>query len=84
MIAVVACFRELLFTALFAVRLAFPIEGKISAARIPIIAMTAHAMDGDAERIMTSGIDRVLTKPLRKAKLVEEIAMAAGKEAISA
>ncbi len=51
---------------------------------VPIIAMTAHAMDGDAERIMTSGIDRVLTKPLRKAKLVEEIAMAAGKEAISA
>jgi hypothetical protein len=51
---------------------------------VPIIAMTAHAMDGDAERIMTSGINRVLTKPLRKATLVEEITEAAGKEAISA
>lgn len=51
---------------------------------VPIIAMTAHAMDGDAERIMTSGISRVLTKPLRKATLVQEITEAAGKEAISA
>ncbi len=51
---------------------------------VPIIAMTAHAMDGDAERIMTSGINRVLTKPLRKATLVEEITEAAGKEVISA
>ncbi len=51
---------------------------------VPIVAMTAHAMDGDAERIMASGIDRVLTKPLRKAKLSEEIAAAVGQTAIPA
>jgi signal transduction histidine kinase/CheY-like chemotaxis protein len=46
-------------------------------AKVPIIAMTAHAMDGDAEAILASGIDRYLTKPLRKtaieAALVEFI-----------
>ncbi len=38
---------------------------------IPIVAMTAHAMDGDAESILAAGIDRYMTKPLRKAAIVE-------------
>jgi CheY-like chemotaxis protein len=39
-------------------------------AHVPIVALTAHAMDGDAEGILASGIDRYLTKPLRKAAIV--------------
>ncbi len=41
---------------------------------VPIIAMTAHAMDGDAARILQAGVSVVLTKPLRKAKVLEQIA----------
>lgn len=37
--------------------------------KVPIVALTAHAMEGDAEAILASGIDRYLTKPLRKAAI---------------
>ena len=49
---------------------------------VPIVALTAHAMDGDAEEIMAAGLDHFLTKPLRKARILERIAAAAPKDVL--
>ncbi|WP_415922594.1 response regulator [Tateyamaria sp. SN6-1] len=40
---------------------------------VPIVAMTAHAMDGDDQGILAAGIDHYLTKPLRKAAIHEHL-----------
>ena len=43
-------------------------------AHVPIVALTAHAMDGDADAILAAGIDRYLTKPLRKTAITGALA----------
>ena len=46
---------------------------------IPIVALTAHAMAGDRERILQSGMDGYVSKPLQPLQLAEAIDQAANK-----
>ncbi|SDF07223.1 response regulator [Sulfitobacter delicatus] len=44
-----------------------------SGGHVPIVALTAHAMDGDDKGILAAGLDHYLTKPLRKPQIIERI-----------
>lgn len=41
--------------------------------RTKIVALTAHAMSGDAQEILLNGLDKHMTKPLKKPLIIDEI-----------
>ena len=50
--------------------------------RLPIIALTAHASDGEREHCLACGMDGFLTKPVRPEELVETLARFIGEEPV--
>ena len=48
-------------------------EGELNMSRVPIVALTAHAVAGDEREILSAGLDHYLTKPLKKDKIFERI-----------
>jgi CheY-like chemotaxis protein len=42
--------------------------------RVPVVALTAHAMQGDRERCLAAGMDGYVTKPVQSEQLSRVIA----------
>jgi two-component system, sensor histidine kinase and response regulator len=47
---------------------------RLSGSHLPIVAVTAHAMQGDKERFLNAGMDGYVSKPLGQAEVLEAIA----------
>lgn len=49
-------------------------EAELGRARVPIVALTAHASDAEEAETMAAGLDRFMTKPLRKSLILDCLA----------
>ena len=56
---------------------------KETGSHIPIVAMTAHAMKGDQERCLASGMDGYLSKPVSSGAIADAVAKFAFKNSIA-
>lgn len=56
------------------------LKGDPQTADIPVIALSAHAMQGDREKALAAGCDDYDTKPVEFARLLEKIEAQLGRE----
>jgi len=63
---------------------AIRVAEKQAGTHVPILAMTAHAMQGDRERCLEAGMDEYLAKPIRARRLFEMIESVLGSAVVPA